>query len=118
MLLLLGAGEPLDIGAGRRTELTPLGVGAVRADDWMEQPRGSSLQLEGTLAAVLMELKPNVEADLLTVVLPEYMPDHWWEHILHGQSAQFLKLALLFTPGFVVTSMPIYEYVLVREQAV
>src|SRR5690349_9657373 len=52
-----------------------------------------------------MELKRNEEADLVTVVLPEYVPDHWWEHILHGQSAQFLKLALLFTPGFVVTSI-------------
>jgi hypothetical protein len=45
----------------------------------------------------------------VTVVLPEYVPDSWWEHLLHGQSAQFLKLSLLFTPGFVVTSVPSHE---------
>ena len=43
---------------------------------------------------------------MVTVVLPEYIPDAWWQHILHGQSAQFLKLALLFRPGFVVVSVP------------
>jgi hypothetical protein len=43
------------------------------------------------------------------VVVPEHVPDRWWEHILQGQSAQFLKLALLFTQGFVVTSMPTHE---------
>jgi hypothetical protein len=40
--------------------------------------------------------------------LPEYVPDSWWQHLLHGQSAQFLKLSLLFTPGFVVTSVPVH----------
>jgi hypothetical protein len=73
--------------------------------------------LTGPLLQFLMELKRNENADLVTVVLPEYVPDHWWEHVLHGQSAQFLKLALLFTPGFVVTSIPIHEYALVREHA-
>ena len=73
--------------------------------------------LTGPLLQFLMELKRNEEADLVTVVLPEYVPDHWWEHILHGQSAQFLKLALLFTPGFVVTSIPIHEQALVRDQS-
>jgi hypothetical protein len=58
--------------------------------------------LTGPLLQYLMEIKKLEAADLVTVVVPEYVPDHWWEHILHGQSAQFLKLALLFTPGFVV----------------
>lgn len=65
--------------------------------------------LTGPLMHFLAELKRNEGADLVTVVLPEYVPDRWWEHILHGQSAQFLKLALLFTPGFVVTSVPTHE---------
>ncbi|MDQ3810646.1 MAG: APC family permease [Chloroflexota bacterium] len=65
--------------------------------------------LTGPLMQFLSELKRNEGADLVTVVLPEYVPDRWWEHILHGQSAQFLKLALLFTPGFVVTSVPTHE---------
>ena len=52
----------------------------------------------------------------MTVVLPEYVPDAWWEHILHGQSAQFLKLALLFRPGFVVTSVPYHEQAVTAER--
>ena len=54
----------------------------------------------------LAELKRVERADVVTVVLPELMPESWWQHILHGQSAQFLKLALLFRPGFVVVSVP------------
>ena len=54
----------------------------------------------------LCELKRIDRADVVTVVLPEYVPHVWWQHILHGQSAQFLKLALLFRPGFVVVSVP------------
>jgi hypothetical protein len=46
----------------------------------------------------------------MTVVLPEFVPDSWWEHFLHGQSAQFLKVALLFRPGFVVTSVPTHVH--------
>lgn len=65
--------------------------------------------LTAPLMQFLSELKRNEEADLVTVVLPEFVPDRWWEYILHGQSAQFLKLALLVTPGFVVTSVPTHE---------
>jgi amino acid transporter len=65
--------------------------------------------LTAPLMQFLTELKRNENADLVTVVVPEYVPDRWWEHVLHGQSAQFLKLALFFTPGFVVTSVPTHE---------
>jgi amino acid transporter len=60
------------------------------------------------LLQYLMELKRHESADVVTVVLPEYVPDSWWQHLLHGQSAQFLKLSLLFKPGFVVTSVPVH----------
>jgi hypothetical protein len=33
------------------------------------------------------------KADTVTVVLPEYVPESWWQHLLDGQSAQFLKLS-------------------------
>ncbi len=42
----------------------------------------------------------------LTVLLPEFIVAHWWEHILHNQTALRLKAALLFRPGIIVTSMP------------
>jgi hypothetical protein len=60
------------------------------------------------LLQYLAELKRHEKAEVVTVVLPEYVPDSWWHHLLHGQSAQFLKLSLLFTPGFVVTSVPVH----------
>ena len=60
------------------------------------------------LLQYLTELRRHEKAETVTVVLPEYVPDTWWQHLLHGQSAQFLKLSLLFTPGFVVTSVPVH----------
>ena len=42
----------------------------------------------------------------LTVLLPEFVVSHWWEHLLHNQTALQLKAALLFRPGIVVTSVP------------
>jgi amino acid transporter len=65
--------------------------------------------LSRPLLQYLAELKRVQRADVVTVVLPEYVPNTWWEHVLHGQSAQFLKLALLFRPGFVVISVPYHE---------
>jgi amino acid transporter len=44
--------------------------------------------------------------DLVVVYLPEYVVGHWWEHLLHNQSALRLKARLLFQPGVMVTSVP------------
>lgn len=42
----------------------------------------------------------------LTVLLPEFVVAHWWEYILHNQTALQLKASLLFRPGIVVTNVP------------
>lgn len=44
--------------------------------------------------------------DLVVVYIPEYVVGHWWEQLLHNQSALRLKTRLLFTPGVVVASVP------------
>lgn len=44
--------------------------------------------------------------DVVTVFIPEYVVGHWWEQILHNQSALRLKSRLLFQPGVMVTSVP------------
>ena len=44
--------------------------------------------------------------DLVVVYIPEYVVGHWWEHLLHNQSALRLKSRLLFSPGVVVASVP------------
>lgn len=62
--------------------------------------------LNGPLLAyidTIHELYPDVT---LTVLLPEFVVNHWWENILHNQTALRLKAALLFRPGIVVTNMP------------
>jgi len=43
---------------------------------------------------------------VVTVFIPEYVVGHWWEHLLHNQSALRLKGRLLFMPGVMVTSVP------------
>jgi amino acid transporter len=44
--------------------------------------------------------------DIVSVYIPEYVVGHWWEQLLHNQSALRLKGRLLFTPGVMVTSVP------------
>src|SRR3569832_697152 len=44
--------------------------------------------------------------DFITVVLPEFIPAKWWQHILHNQSSLLLKGSLLFRQGVIVTSVP------------
>jgi amino acid transporter len=44
--------------------------------------------------------------DVITVLIPEYVLGHWWEQILHNQSALRLKARLLFKPGVMVISVP------------
>lgn len=44
--------------------------------------------------------------DIVTVFIPEYVVGHWWEHVLHNQSALRLKTRLLFQPRVMVTSVP------------
>ena len=43
---------------------------------------------------------------VITVVLPEFIPSRWWQHILHNQTALLLKGALLFRRNTVVTDVP------------
>ena len=44
--------------------------------------------------------------DILTVVVPEFVPARWWQHLLHNQSSLLLKGALLFKEGVIVTNVP------------
>jgi hypothetical protein len=44
--------------------------------------------------------------DMLTVVLPQFVPTHWWGNLLHNQTALLLRLSLIFRRGTVVTDVP------------
>ncbi|WP_086865834.1 APC family permease [Streptomyces viridochromogenes] len=51
-------------------------------------------------------LRKESPRDAVSVIIPEYVVGHWYEHLLHNQSALRLKGRLLFTPGIMVTSVP------------
>jgi hypothetical protein len=61
-------------------------------------------------------LKPLVEyvenlrmvtpGELVTIVVPEIVPKHWWEHLLHNKTALYIRTAFLFKPNVVVTAVP------------
>lgn len=59
-------------------------------------------------------LRRESPRDVVSVIIPEYVVGHWYEHLLHNQSALRLKGRLLFTPGVMVTSVP---YQLVSSEA-
>jgi amino acid transporter len=43
---------------------------------------------------------------MVTVVLPEFLPGRWWQHVLHNQTALLVKGALLYRPNTVVADVP------------
>jgi amino acid transporter len=43
---------------------------------------------------------------VVAVFIPEYVVGHWWEQLLHNQTALRLKTRLLFTQGVMMTSVP------------
>ena len=46
--------------------------------------------------------------DYLTVILPEFVPARWWQHVFHNQTSLLIKGALLFKKNIVVTSVPFH----------
>ena len=63
------------------------------------------------LRALLSYVEEQLEKDpecWITVVLPEILPAHWWQNILHNQRALLLKGALLFKDRVVLTDVPFH----------
>jgi amino acid transporter len=51
-------------------------------------------------------VKRSTKGVVVTIVLPEFVPAKWWQNLLHNQNTLFLKGALLFKKGIVVTNVP------------
>jgi len=60
----------------------------------------------GPLLEYLNIVEQEHRDDLITVVLPEFVPHRWWHHFLHNQTALLLKGALLFRKNVVVIDVP------------
>jgi len=48
-------------------------------------------------------LQPN---ERLTIVVPQFIPRHWWHNLLHTQTAFWLRFMLLNKRGVVITEVP------------
>jgi hypothetical protein len=46
------------------------------------------------------------ENHVVTIIIPEFIPARWWQHLLHNQTALLIKGALLFRKNVVVTDVP------------
>ena len=84
------------------------------ADAWQE--RGVPLPLVILESPYRETIRPIVRyvrrmrrehpGDIIAVTIPEYVVAHWWEHVLHNQTALRLKARLLYEPSVTVTSVP------------
>jgi amino acid transporter len=44
--------------------------------------------------------------EMITIVVPQFVPRRWYHNLLHAQAAVWLRVALLFKPGIVITNVP------------
>jgi amino acid transporter len=67
-------------------------------------------ELSGPVMGFIDELDKEWPDDIVTVVVPEFVLSHWWEQLLHNQSALVLRARLRMRPNTVVTAVPIHVY--------
>ena len=65
-------------------------------------------ELSRPIMRYIDELGSHRDDDFVTVVVPEFALDHWWEQVLHNQSALVLRTRLRGRPNTVVTSVPFH----------
>ncbi len=51
-------------------------------------------------------LRTDNPRDIVVVYIPQYVLGHWWEQLLHNQSALRIRARLIFTPGVMVATVP------------
>jgi amino acid transporter len=67
--------------------------------------------------AYVKRLRRESPRDIVTVYIPEYVLGHWWEQVLHNQTALRLKARLLQQRGVVVASVPYQLSSATRQEA-
>ena len=58
------------------------------------------------LLKYIEEMDNLYDDDVLTVIIPEFVPSKWWQYALHNQTALQLKAALFFNRSTSVLSIP------------
>jgi hypothetical protein len=62
--------------------------------------------ITGPLLDYVAALHRDAPRDVVAVYIPEYVVGHWWENLLHNQSALRFKARLLFQRQVMVISVP------------
>ena len=55
------------------------------------------------IESITSKMQPN---EIVTIVVPQFVPKKWWANALHTQTAWGLRLALMFKKGIVITDVP------------
>lgn len=63
-------------------------------------------EITGPVVQYIKRISKESPRTVVTVFIPEYVVGHWWEQLLHNQSALRLKTRLLFIPNVMMTSVP------------
>ncbi|HYA14903.1 MAG TPA: APC family permease [Syntrophales bacterium] len=95
--------------------LDPIETAKIRAK-WDKHCMGVSLVILDSpyrsiiepLMDYVTEVQTRYKDGVITIVLPEFVPSKWWHHLLHNQTALFIKGVVLFKKGVVSTSVPFH----------
>ncbi len=95
--------------------LNPAEEAQMRAD-WEKYGMGVPLKiLESPYRSITRPLLDYVDQvrekypdGIITVLLPEFVPSKWWQHLLHNQTAFIIRGFLHFKPGVVIISVPLH----------
>jgi amino acid transporter len=63
-------------------------------------------QLVRPLIRYLEDTAGRIEDDILVVLLPEYVPRHWWEKYLYNENARRIREALLGRKNILIADVP------------
>ena len=104
--LRLGRGES-EAGGRKRVALLCAAfeavVGALYIDSGLEAVRSFIEPLLEYIDDIDTQRQPK---ELITIVVPEFVPRHWWSNMLHTKTASTLRMALLFRKDIIITNIP------------
>ena len=94
-------------------EINPQATAELRRE-WEKWGMGIRLEVvESPFRSITTPLLDYIKSEarrqdggMTTVVLPEFVPARWWQHLLHNQTSFLIKAKLLFNPRVIVTSVP------------
>jgi len=104
--------EALSVDLGAEGGLESRGMEKMRAD-WAHYGMGIPLRTISSPYRKIVEpildevdrFQLNQPEVSLTVILPEFIPNQWWQRFLHNQMALRIKASLMMRPGIIVTSV-------------